>query len=123
MNYQEILKNVARTITERGVDYGKPENMFSRAAAIASLKLDRQVTTYEVAIIMESMKDARAAFQPGKPDHHIDGLAYRAFAAMFALDQQRDSVDLSVDDLKDAAQPAKPTPFRTVGPANGGSSA
>lgn len=87
MDHREILKETAKTLTERGQGYDQgSENSFPRAAKIASLKLDREVTPYEVAIILESVKDARRATDPGKADTHIDGIAYRAFAAEYVED-------------------------------------
>lgn len=86
-NHREILIEAARILGERGVGYDQgSENSFPRAAKIASLKLDREVTPYEVAVILESVKDARRATDPGKTDTHIDGIAYRAFAAEYVGD-------------------------------------
>jgi hypothetical protein len=87
MDHREILRETARILGERGESYDSgSENSFPRAAAIASFKLNRNVTPYEVAIILESVKDARRAMQPENMDHHIDGVAYRAFAAEYAGD-------------------------------------
>jgi len=84
MNPKDILKSAADLINERGVNYGGIEQNFERAAAIATLKLDKQITAYEVAIIMESVKDARRATSPDHYDSHIDGINYRAFALMLS---------------------------------------
>jgi hypothetical protein len=84
MNPKDILKAAADLINERGVNYGGIEQNFERAAAIATLKLDKQITAYEVAIIMESVKDARRATSPDHYDSHIDGINYRAFALMLS---------------------------------------
>jgi len=87
MDHRDILTETARILTERGKGYDKgSENSFPRAAQIASLKLNRDVTPYEVAIILESVKDARRATDPGNFDSHVDGVAYRAFAAEYVDD-------------------------------------
>jgi len=80
MDPKTILKAAAELINERGVNYGGIEQNFERAAAIATLKLDKHITAYEVAIILESVKDARRATSPDHYDSHIDGINYRAFA-------------------------------------------
>lgn len=80
-----ILDEAKAIIAERGKQYGGIEDSFDRAAKLASLKLDKDVTPYDVAIILESVKDARRATDPQHRDSHIDGINYRAFAAVFAL--------------------------------------
>jgi hypothetical protein len=80
MSVLNILDEAKGLVGERGVEYGGIEQNFDRAAKIASLKLDRTITPYEVAIILESVKDARRAVNPDHYDSHIDGINYRAFA-------------------------------------------
>ena len=84
MNAKEILKAAADLIDDRGVNYGGIEANFERAASLASLKLNRHVSAYDVAIIMESVKDARRATCPDHFDSHIDGINYRAFALVLS---------------------------------------
>lgn len=75
------LLDSARLVAERIPVYGEPLAGMTRAAELASLKLNRTVTAYEVAIVLESVKDARRAVSPEHEDSHVDGLSYRAFAA------------------------------------------
>jgi hypothetical protein len=85
MDHRQILLDVARVLNERGQNYDDGvETSFPRAASLATLKLNREVSTYEVAVILESVKDARRAIEPEALDNHIDGIAYRAFAAEFS---------------------------------------
>ena len=79
-----ILNEASNLIDDRGVNYGGIEQNFDRAAKIASLKLDKHISPYEVAIILESVKDARRAVAPEHYDSHIDGINYRAFALMLS---------------------------------------
>ena len=81
----EIYESALAIINQRGQNYGGVEDSFERAAIIASMKLDAHITAYDIAIIMESVKDARRAIDPTHADSHIDGLNYRAFAMLFAL--------------------------------------
>jgi hypothetical protein len=84
MDPKAILNDAANLIDQRGVNYGGIEANFIRAASLATLKLDRHITAYDVAIIMESVKDARRAIAPEHYDSHIDGINYRAFALLLS---------------------------------------
>ncbi len=84
MDPRVILEEAMKLIANRGVNYGGIEQNFDRAAKIASLKLDKHISPYEVAIILESVKDARRAVAPEHYDSHIDGINYRAFALLLS---------------------------------------
>ena len=84
MDPKAILEAAMALIENRGVNYGGIEQNFDRAAKIASLKLDKNVSPYEVAIVLESVKDARRAISPDHYDSHIDGINYRAFALLLS---------------------------------------
>lgn len=80
MEVKQILASALALVNERGVEYGDIEENFNRAAQLATLKLNKHITAYDVAIIMESIKDARRATSQDHFDSHIDGINYRAFA-------------------------------------------
>lgn len=81
MEVKQVLASALALVNERGVEYGAGiEENFNRAAQIATLKLNKHVTPYDIAIILESVKDARRATSPDHYDSHIDGINYRAFA-------------------------------------------
>lgn len=80
----DIYNSALAIINQRGKNYGNVEDNLERAAIIASMKLDTHISAYDVAVIMESVKDARRAIDPTHADSHIDGLNYRAFAMMLA---------------------------------------
>jgi hypothetical protein len=93
MNLKDILTAAAALIDDRGVNYGGIEANFDRAARLATLKLDKAISAYDVAIVMESVKDARRATCPDHYDSHIDGINYRAFALMLSgADKDRATV-------------------------------
>ena len=81
---EDIYNSALAIINQRGKNYGGVESNLERAAIIASMKLDTHISAYDVAVIMESVKDARRAIDPTHADSHIDGLNYRAFAMMLA---------------------------------------
>lgn len=81
MEVKQVLASAMALVNERGVEYGSTiEENFTRSAQLATLKLNKTVTAYEVAIIMESVKDARRAMSPDHFASHLDGVNYRAFA-------------------------------------------
>ena len=84
MDPKAILTAAAALIDDRGVNYGGIEANFERAASLASLKLNKTLTAYEVAIVLESVKDARRATAPDHWDSHLDGINYRAFAMLLS---------------------------------------
>ena len=96
MDHREYIKRATDMLDERGREYGNVEDMFTRTAAISTLKLNVQITPYIVATIMESVKDARLAVNPSHQDSHIDGINYRAFRAELA---SRDEAAKSVDEI------------------------
>ena len=61
MTPYEILTRAGQLVNDRGKDYGDIEENFIRAAKIASLKLNMDVSPYVVATVMESVKDSRLA--------------------------------------------------------------
>jgi hypothetical protein len=77
---REVLAAASALIDERGLTYGGIERSFNRAADLASLKLNMEISPYMVAIVLESVKDARRAENPSHVDSHLDGINYRAFA-------------------------------------------
>lgn len=81
MDIKKVFDEALGIINERGKAYGVIENNFQRAAALATLKLNKAITAYDVAVIMESVKDARRATGKLHWDSHIDGLNYKVFAA------------------------------------------
>lgn len=89
MRYDAILTSSAGILTERGNDYGAPEKCFGRAAALASVFFEREVTPFEVAMIMDFIKTARIMHDKTKIDSWQDRINYAAFAGHFATEQQR----------------------------------
>ena len=84
MDHKQVLAEAARLLSDRGQQYGAVQESFRRAAAIASLKLGFEILPFEVCVILESVKDARRAYDHTKLDSYVDGINYAAFAAEFA---------------------------------------
>lgn len=78
----DVLDQCRAIFAERGAAYGGVENNFERAAALASLMLDRELSAYDVATVLLAVKLARAAHDPGHADSHRDTVNYAAFRAV-----------------------------------------
>lgn len=89
MRYDTILTSSAGILTERGQDYGAPEKCFGRAAALASVFFEREVTPFEIAMVMDFVKTARLMHDKTKIDSWQDKINYAAFAGHFATEQAR----------------------------------
>jgi hypothetical protein len=116
MNHREFLAEADDILAQRGESYGGVEESFTRAAQLATLKLNKPVTAYDVATIMESVKDARLAVNPDHWDSHVDGINYRAFRGEFSgavKGEQTTAVAqepvLSAATTKDAAEALRAT--------------
>lgn len=112
MDHRDYIQKAQAMLVERGAAYGGVEESFTRAAAIATLKLNVQITPYIIATIMESVKDARLAVNPTHTDSHIDGINYRAFRAEFApKDMPAQSTEDIYEGVKEMAAKLGPAIF------------
>jgi hypothetical protein len=101
--YDDIMHDAVNHVSSRGVEYGDIDMNFRRASVIASTVLNREVSKYEIAIILDAVKQARSVASPFKMDHYIDGINYRAFAAMFAA-EIKEEVDKKNKEEEDRAE-------------------
>jgi hypothetical protein len=58
--------------------------MFDRTAKLASIILDRDVTPYEITVILKCLKDARKKYDRLNVEHYADNINYEAFSYEFA---------------------------------------
>lgn len=64
----------------RGSDYGGIEHNFRKIAVIASLSTGREITAYEVAMVLVATKLARMSGARDKRDNYLDAINYLVFA-------------------------------------------
>ena len=83
MNHKDILLRTAKTVTERTEVYGDPADTYRRASIISSTILGKEVSRYDVAIIMHAVKLSRTLTSPRHLDNYEDGINFLAFAAEF----------------------------------------
>jgi len=87
VNHTEILTTAAQTLKERGHQYGPVELCFDRASKLASIRLNRPVSMYDVAVILSCVKQARQPENPTLVDSWVDDVNYTAIAGQFASAQ------------------------------------
>ena len=83
----DILIGAARVLKERTEQYGSPSEAHQRAAVIASAMLGKQLTHYDIVMIMHAAKLSRMVAERGNLDHYEDAINYLAFAAEFATEE------------------------------------
>ena len=82
----ELLHKAADVLQERAQTHGDFENNFQLIADLFSLRIGRDFHPYEVCVLLECVKDARMFANPRNVDNYLDGINYKAFAALFAED-------------------------------------
>lgn len=80
MTRKELLETALKATTERGVEYGKPENNFATIARLWRCYLGVPVNAHDVAMMMVLFKVARAKSAPGHVDNLVDIAGYAACA-------------------------------------------
>lgn len=115
-NPYEMLTQAADLIQERGQGYGEIENNFQLIADLFSLRIGRPFHPYEACILLECVKDARMFASPFNVDNYLDGINYKAFAALFAQDyaQSRTSLTDVVYQRKETLQKAQMKPVEVA---------
>lgn len=86
MFVKQFLEAAGGLIDERGADYGGVEDNFANTAQIANAILGRDLTAYDVAVVMAAVKLARMRVSPHKLDSYLDCANYIAFAAALRPD-------------------------------------
>jgi len=87
MKAETVLKNCAEILAQRGQQYGPITQNFGRCSAIASAVLGKQITGYDVAIILHALKLARMAESRDDLDHATDGINYLAISVELATEK------------------------------------
>ena len=80
----DILDAAREAVAGRKEIYGGPEDSFRRIAALWNAYLapgDRQLTGFDVAMMLALLKIARARTAPGHTDNLVDLAGYAACAA------------------------------------------
>jgi len=59
--------------------------------------LGKEITVYEVSIIMMAMKLARIPSSPALDDNYVDGINYLAFASQFSTIEEQNKCGIEED--------------------------
>ncbi len=65
MNHTDVLAEAVRILRERDTKYGDVQEMFERTAKLASIILDKEITPYEITVILTA--SIAQKFAPGLP--------------------------------------------------------
>lgn len=85
MNRTEVLHQAEKCIThDRAATHGNAEDSFALIAKMWSVWLDREVSAYDVGMMMALFKVARAKGNPSHSDNHLDMIGYAALAEEIA---------------------------------------
>lgn len=80
-----LQEAIGATTGERHLNYGKPEDNFFRIATLwnawMQIRHDGPLTSFDVAIMMGHIKDARLANTPSHHDSWVDKAGYAACGA------------------------------------------
>lgn len=89
------------------------EEGLERAATIATTILGKQITVFDLAIIMTSIKLSRILSSQTLDDNYIDGINYLAFAGQFSTAEERVAVALE-EDIAAMARKYAPRKYEVV---------
>lgn len=95
MHHKEILSTSQRILEQRHNEYGDASASFVRIASIASLMLNKSITTYDVSVIMMAVKMSRLVNNKNHKDSWVDLINYTAFAGQFAEDKVAEIVEMT----------------------------
>lgn len=98
-NHLDLLNLAAKTIADRGRQYGPVEESFDRITKLYKLTTGKDITIYEAAMLMHCVKLARISESPSLEDSYVDGINYLAFAAQFVTAQRSAQVAAVEDQL------------------------
>ena len=88
MTRKELLETAMKATTERGQEYGKPEDNFATIARLWRVYLDTPINAHDVAMMMILFKVARSKANPGHTDNLVDIADYAACAAELGAEQE-----------------------------------
>lgn len=113
MKHTEILAVATSTLKQREGLYGPAATVFENIAKISSIICVKDISPYDVAMIIHVMKLVRMRENRTEADHYIDGVNYLAFAGEFA--ELQTSKDIAFgDDIKNLITTKEQAPIETA---------
>jgi len=109
MNHTDVLTNAINILRDRDTKYGPVQEMFERTSKLASIILDRDVTPYEITVILKCLKDARKKYDRLNVEHYSDNINYEAFSYQFATaNADQAAEDAAMSELAKKLAPMMP---------------
>jgi len=84
MNHADILRSCATKVNELDSSFGPRELVFDRAARIATILLNIELTAYDISIITASLNLAQLQANRADPESYVSAIVNVAFAGQFA---------------------------------------
>jgi hypothetical protein len=106
MNHTDVLAEAVRILRERDAKYGDVQEMFERTAKLTSIILGREVTPYEITVMLKCLKDARKKNDLFNLEHYADNINYEAFTYQLVTA----NIDRAADDAVTSALAKKFAP-------------
>jgi hypothetical protein len=97
MEHRETLRTAAGVLTEREKQYGDAIACFKRISDLSTIVLNKEISTYDVAMILHCTKLGRLQQSRNLNDNYVDGINYLAFASEFINDGRSGMVAMEDD--------------------------
>ena len=88
MNHADVIRQSATQVNELIGNYGPREHVFDRAAKLASILLNQEITPYEVSMVVTALNLGHLQENRADSHNYVSALTNLAFAAQFAQPQQ-----------------------------------
>ena len=115
MKHTDILDTATSTLKQRGVLYGPAVEVFENVSKIASTICVKEISPYDVAMIMTVMKLVRMRESRTVTDHYVDGVNYLAMAGEFANLQSSKDIAFGDDIRELISRKEEPIPEQVTG--------
>jgi len=90
---RKIFEEASDIMSQRNIQYGDYRTLFSYASALASIYTQKNFNTYEICMVMFSIKMARIAKNKHHKDSWIDAINYLAMAQELTGIDQREKLN------------------------------
>lgn len=104
MNHADVIKQSATNINELTNRFGTRELVFDRAAKIASILLNKEITPYEVSMITMALNFGHLQENRADSYSYVSAVTNLAFAAQFASIEKVKPTPLPEKELMDGLE-------------------
>jgi len=87
MNYLDTLSESVASVRDRDLRFGPAEGVFDTTAKLSSILLDKELTPYDIVVVLRCLNDARKKYNRTGPEHYIENINLEAFALQFIVGQ------------------------------------